>query len=132
MVTATVTQIIRAARKGGDARAEARSSSLVTESNPKGTVSFYLRPPFWADGRPPHPGQKVMVGEIEEKMRPDWAQPKLLARDVSPAYAIRQYSPRRIAQPTQFASQATQCRGWVARLMAALGFKANSAARATG
>lgn len=121
MIKATITHIIPAARNGGDARAEARSSALVSESNPNGLVSFYIRPPFWTAGRAPYSNQKVMIGEIEEKMRPDWRAPRLLARDVSPAYAIEHYSPKRATEPTRFIT-GDKRGSWIVRALSFLGF----------
>jgi hypothetical protein len=123
MIEATVKHIQPGSR-GFTARAFARSTALVSSENPRGELIFYIEPPSWTAGRPPHVGQVVMVGEVERKTKPHWTQPRWLARDVSPANAIKRYSPKRVAQAT------TLVRGesttWVARILMLFGFRPSS------
>jgi hypothetical protein len=83
---------------------------------------FYSVPPFWTGGRLPYVGQIVLIGQLERKTSPYWAQPRWLARDVSPAYAIQHYSPGRMIEPTKVALGAEH-QSWFDRLLVIIGLR---------
>jgi len=99
MIEATVV-MVKPGKNGCTARVFARSHKLVSPENADGEVMFYGTPPFWTDGHSPRVGQQVVIGQIERKTSPYWSYPKWLARDVSPAFAVRQYSHARLNEPT--------------------------------
>ena len=94
MIQASITKVIPGT-EGRDAKAYARSQTLVSPENQRGEVMFYVAPPFWTAGRDPHPGQRIVIGSIERKLRPGWSRPGWLARDVSPAFAVEHYARHR-------------------------------------
>lgn len=123
MITATIETILPGAN-GSDAKAFARSRTLVSLENPDGEVMFYVAPPFWTDGRIPRKGQQVLIGKVERKTSPHWRRPKWLARDVSPAFAVRQYSRARLNEPTTQVLRPPSG-NWFERLLALLGLRSS-------
>ncbi|MFA5262318.1 MAG: hypothetical protein WC378_00730 [Opitutaceae bacterium] len=121
MIKATVESIIPS-RNGGGAKVYARSRELVSAQNPTGAAMFYSVPPFWTGGRLPYVGQIVLIGQLERKTSPHWAQPRWLARDVSSAYAIQHYSPGRMLESTQVAFGAAN-QSWFDRLLVIIGLR---------
>ena len=115
MIEAQIKSIIPGG-SGRDAKAFARSRALISPENLSGEVMFYAAPPFWTGGRPPHVGQQVLIGHLERKTSPHWPHPRWLAREVSSAYAIRQYSPNRLREET---TQSTSLASgtWIERLL---------------
>lgn len=117
-----VVKYIQPASNGFTSRAFGRSRELVSQENPKGELIFYVEAPDWTGGRPPHIGQEVMVGQVERKTKSQWPQPRWIAHDVSPAYAIRQYSPTRLDEPT-IVIQKDQTVSWLDRFFAFCGLR---------
>ncbi len=120
MIQARVTAIIPS-RNGGDAKAFARSPSLISSENPNGELMFYVAPPFWTGGRAPYVGQNLMVGHIERQTNLHWRQPRWLARDVSPEQAIKRFAPNRLQEPTILSTQPEA--GLIGRFLALIGLR---------
>ena len=100
MIQAKVTKVVpRRDRPGPYAFAESRA--LASPENPEGSVMFYVSPPHWTHGRPPVPGQSIVLGQISRMKAPKWETPRWRASDVSPHYATANYSPGRLEEATK-------------------------------